>query len=152
MKIAFRFIFSVLIILSIYVAHNTSSDIFNFVHMIGLDIPMTPFTSDMALMTSKNKNEKAYYQKSFYLRYQTIKGYFSIDETHLDLYEFKIPFQWLSECKQYDESCEHVIYYLCRSIEHTTHQLILSWSVQETNAEVKIAQDGLFLEYRCPVK
>ena len=152
LKYFYRFIFSALIILIIASAHLTESELIARVHNLGVDIPMTPFTADMALMLKPNQRSEAYYKKNFIIRYKTIKSLGTIEGKDLGWYEFKAPFQWMSECRELTGSCNTAQYYLCRSLEDYTKKIIISWEALEVDQKIQSQNVGFGVEYRCPVK
>ncbi len=151
-KIIKRLIFTSIIILMVIAAHFPHGRLIYQMHTIGLDIPMTPFTADMTLMLAKKNKSAAYYQNNFQIRYKSARGTNTIKAEHLGWYEFKAPFQWMSECREGGRECPFVLYYLCRSLEDYTKTLIISWIPEATNSAENDTSSGLGVEYRCPIK
>ncbi len=151
MLILKRFIFIGIIFLVILSAHLSDSNLYVTLHTIGLDVPLTPFTADMTLMLDKSKNsdEKAYYMKKYVLEYQSPQKLDQIQLEKLGWYEFKAPFQWVSECQEGHSQCPDVIYYICKSLSAFTKEEVLSWQVVEVGKNKQNTEAGIGVNFIC---
>ncbi len=145
----FQILFGSAIALSIFSAHSSNIFAYQIVQAIGIDIPMTPFTTDMTLMISKKNNSTAYYQKIFSLNYWIDDQSYTLSPESLGWYEFKAPFQWLSECRENGSSCTGVKYFLCRSLNETTRTKITSWNILDKNTAAQDQNAGFGIKYLC---
>lgn len=101
-KIVFRGFFFLLLLLVTISAHQVQSDLFDAIYTLGLDVPMTPFTTDMTLMLNQS-NQEPYYKRDFYVLTKSTKGFKRLEARDLGWYEFKAPFQWTIGCLQHSD-------------------------------------------------
>ena len=148
-KLTLRFTFIGLIAFVFLAAHWLKDDLYEKAEFIGVDIPMTPFTTDMTLMVSK---DEAYYTKSFEVFYQNQSGTQLIKAENLGWYEFKAAFQWWSECQENNFPCPMVINYLCRSLDDYTKSTVFSWRAEGPFSKAASTKGGFGVEYSCPAK
>lgn len=148
-----RALFIGIILFIIAAADVLKPNLGDFAQLIGLDIPMTPFTADMTLMLSKDESHEAYYTKNFLVIYQTgLNDFYPLKVEELGWYEFKAPFQWWSECFEAGRECPMVLYYLCRAIEDKVKSPILSWKIEALEKKHATQIEGLGVEFQCPVR
>jgi hypothetical protein len=147
-----QILFGSSILLSIFSAHSSNVIAYQVVHALGIDIPMTPFTADMTLMISKNNNSAAYYQKTFLLKYLAHGKSYILGPENLGLYEFKAPFQWLSECRENGSACSAAKYFLCHSLAEAAKTQVTSWTVEDAETIIQDNSAGFGITYLCPNK
>ncbi len=109
--------------------HLEESPFYDALNLIGINVPLTPFTVDMSLMV--DSKGMSYYQREFELIYESINKKEKIDVKNLGWYEFKSPFQNLYECKQGRLRCDHLISYICRYLSSYTNEKVISWSIED---------------------
>jgi hypothetical protein len=137
--------------MSVVSSFLTRGELYSITRKLGIDVPMTPFTADMALMISNTAKKDAYYKKSFSIYYQSDVGIKKIAAEKLGWYEFIAPFQWLSECRGNGNSCSHAIFYLCHSLSDYTKVKVQSWRAEENDLEIgKVNENvGFGVKYKC---
>lgn len=80
---------------------------------LGMDISMTPFTSDMMLMVEA-KTLRPLYRETLQIKYQLPDGWHLADVKNLDFYQFRLPALLFMEWYSYGTPPQGYIRALCR--------------------------------------
>jgi len=150
-KILFsRFFYSAILSLILISAISGNVDqLFYSLQTLGLNIPMTPFTYDMGYMLGRDSHKEAYYNRSFFIEYQTHKETADLAVGPLGFYEFKAPFQWIAECQVNHNPCTMLHYYLCHSLNHYTKSRVITWRMKERGIEKMDEVSGVGVPFTC---
>lgn len=122
-----------LLLLSLVVATGIPFDpianfAFEFTKYLGIDIPMTPLTSDMAMM-SDNLGTTSY-DKRLKLFIVTSDGEEELKEKLFKFYSEKIPLHLFYEIISDQEYSAESKHYLCKKLERLTSKKIVSFNLK----------------------
>lgn len=157
MKVLSRGSLVILVSLILLSAHAPDEPIYGYLWRTlawaGLDIPMTPLTSDMALMLDPATKRQSY-RESFQLLIDTGQSQptvMSIGEA--DFYLIRLPGLLIAELAAYGSDVEGPVSAVCRSLTYQLKKPILSWKlVSQTPVGTQIPEELLKmgLGFDCP--
>jgi len=87
-----------------------------YLHTLGIDVYMKPFTSDMVMMYDAPSKESLYKYKLRATYYKN-KERIPIKITDLSFHRWRVPFTWFALASSYREDLTPYVYTLCQELE-----------------------------------